>query len=275
MDRIRVIFLACALAICVVACAQAIFPDVTLKEDFLAQVKSLDEFQARFNGMEKKTGSQMQNDSLTRARNLISLFDRNFNRNGLSKELLLNKVNTFVRNVLEKKVIFDASGEYLWAECCCRFKYKGNNKCITLVMQKEPYLKGTFRWALAAVKGMDTAGIINLNRYYAISPVEHEIHFMGLQDLFNENSSHAFGYRAKVACIDQLSVLLAFIQAGQLKFDMVENLKYHYLGVPGFVFTIEENARRGDNSGWLISSLTAMSDNEKLEYVKTILGNEK
>ena len=64
--------------------AQTVLPDMTLNDDFLAQVKSLEEFQNRFNGTEKKPGSVVGNDSLSRVNNLISLFDFQIDKKGKS-----------------------------------------------------------------------------------------------------------------------------------------------------------------------------------------------
>lgn len=255
--------------------AQTILPDVKMKADFEAQVKSLDEFQARFNGTEHKKGTVMGNDSLSRMNNIISLFDFSMDKKGLSKEQFLGKLNSFVDSVLSNKMKFDVLSTGFWSECKCRFKYQGKDKRITLLLQKELYENGIYRWAVAGVKGLAEAGLINVSTYYPISPVEHEISFMGLQDLFNENASHAFGYRAKAAQIDELSVLLTMVQLGILKFDIVEEQTFHCVDVPGFVFTIKEFVRAGNNSGWLINDFKQADKEEKKDYIKNLFGYEK
>ncbi len=45
-------------------------------------------------------------------------------------------------------------------------------------------------------------GMMIADKYYAIGPAEHEVHFIGLQDYLNANPRHAFGYRGKDAKID-------------------------------------------------------------------------
>lgn len=255
--------------------AQTILPDVKMKADFEAQVKSLDEFQARFNGTEYKKGTVMGNDSLSRMNNLISLFDFSMDKKNLSKDQFLRKLNSFVDSVLSNKIKFDVLSNGFWSECKCRFKYQGKNKIVTLLLQKELYEKGIYRWAIVGVKGLVEAGLINVGKYYPISPVEHEISFMGLKDLFNENASRAFGYRTKTAQIDQLSVLLTMVQLGAVKFELVEEQIFHCMDVPGFIFTIKEYARTGSNSGWLINDFKQVNKEEKKEYIKKLLGYEK
>lgn len=255
--------------------AQSVLSDVKLNVDFEAQVKSLDEFQARFNGIEHKNGTMMVNDSLIRVTNLVSLFDFGMDKKGLTKEQFRVNLNCFVDSVLLNNINFDVLSNGLWAECKCRFKYEGKEKRITLIMQKELYGKDVYRWAIVAAKGLPEAGIINVDKLYPISPVEHEIFFMGLHDLFNENASHAMGYRAKKVRIDQLSVLLSMIQLGVIKFELVEEQTFHYLDVPGFVFTIKEYVRNGTNSGWLINDFQRLNKQEKNDYINTLLGYEK
>lgn len=250
--------------------AQAVFPDMTMEIDFKAQVKSMEEFQARFNGTERKPGTDMGNDSLTRVNNLISLFDFKMDKGGLSKEAFYKKVNSFVDSVIITNTKFDMLSPLLFSECKCKFFYKGKGVRITLILQKEILEKNKYRWSLVGVKGLSEAGIISTTKIYSISPVEHEINFIGLQDLFNENPTHAFGYKSKDACIDQLSVLLTLIQEKAIKFDIVEEQVFHYLGIPGFVFTIKEIARSGGNSGWLINSFSQMTRKEKSNYIKQL-----
>lgn len=275
MEMIRKLFLSIlsAFAVFYTANAQAVLPDVTMENDFKAQVKSLEEFQARFNGDEQKPGTDMGVDSLTRVNNLISLFDFKMSKGGLSQADFKQKLYSFVDSVIVTDTKFDMLSPQLFSECKCRFIYKGKTVNVTLVLQKEVLGKDKYRWAITGVKGLSEAGVIATNKVYSISPVEHEIYFIGLQDLFNENPSHAFGYKSKNTRVDQLSVLLALVQEKAIKFDIVEEQVYHYLGVPGFVFTIKEKSRKGGNSGWLIDTFTRATDKDKLNYITRIYEN--
>ena len=273
MENNKIFFIICLYFVSLTANAQAVIPDMTLNDDFLAQVKSLEEFQNRFNGTEKKPGSVVGNDSLSRVNNLISLFDFQIDKKGINKEQFRNKIYEFVDSVLINHVQFDMISPMLWCECNCLFKYQGKNKHITLILQKESFNNGIYRWAIVSVKGLEKTNIIP-EHFYSISPVEHEIYFIGLQDLFNENPSHAFGYRAKSVKIDQLSVLLTLVQTGSIKFDIVEKQTFHYLGVPGYVFTIKEFSRTGQNSGWLISDFKKMNIKEKKELINKMYDYE-
>ncbi len=249
-----------------------VLPDMTLSSDFEAEVKSLDEFRARFNGDETKPG--IEHDAYSRRNNLISLFDFDMDKGCLTPEQFSDKMEDFLDSVLLNDCQFEITEAGLWAQCLCRVKYFGKDKRLTLYLQSEKYREDMYRWAIASVTGLEEAGIIGSEKYYAISPVAHEVHFMGLQDMLNENPTHAFGYRYKGARIDGLSVFLALVQVGILKFDIVEEQTFLYFDIPGYIISINEIVREGQNSGWLITSFEQVSESEKLTRINKILGYE-
>ena len=254
--------------------SQKVITDLSLKEDYQAQVKSLDEFQSRFNGVERKPGVNDENDNLNRRLNLINLFDFEMNKNGLNREQFKESLNTFVDSILIHAVYFDIQSSGIWTECKCRFKYKGKEKRIILILQRDKSSNGANRWAIVGVKGLDKAGIINTERLYSISPVEHEIYFLGLHYYLNVNPSHAFGYRATKKRIDQTSVFFALVQSESLKFELVEEQIIYCLDVPGYVFSIKEYSRKGQNSGWLINNPQKMDIHQKEQFIKKLVGYE-
>ncbi len=259
------------LLLCVPICAQSL-PDASFNYDYAAEVKSLDEFRARFNGEESKPDVEEAEGS--RRNNLLSLFDFQMEQGGLTREEFGDRLNAFVDTVMSGNIQFGITDCGLFAECLCRMTYAGKERHVTLYLRSERMPGDRYRWAIAGVKGLPEAGIIDTDRYYTISPVEHEVHFMGLSDMLNENPSQAFGYRSKESVIDQLSVFLTLVHSGLLKFELVERETFLYFDIPGFVIRIDEITRRGDNSGWLITSLEEVSDEEKEVRINNIYGYE-
>jgi hypothetical protein len=257
----RYLLLMSAFFMAILAMNAQTIPNTTLSSDFRAEVKSLDEFMARFNGTESKPG--IKKDENLRRNNIISLFDFNINKGNSTHEQFTKKINDFIDSVLVNNVRFRISDAGLWAECVCRMKYQGKIKKLNLVLQSEKYKDDLYRWAIVAVKGLKEIGVMDTDRYYAISPAEHEIHFMGLQDYLNANPSQAYGYRCKNSKIDPLSVFLTMVRTSSLKFDVVEKQTFHFFDIPGYVITINELSRQGNNSGWLISSFDKVSSTEK------------
>ena len=269
MSRLLSLFL---LFLFVMQLKAQILPDPTLTSDFKAEVKSFDEFKARFNGEENKPG--IKKDANQRRNNILGLFDLKIDKKGLNREQFSKELNAFTDSVLINDVKFNITDKDLWVECRCRMKYKGKIAMITLVFQHEKNKKNMYRWTIVGVRGMDKAKIIDTDNYYSINPAEHEIHFMGLHDYLNANPTHVYGYRKENVKIDMLPVFFTMIRDGVLIFDVVEEEKIHYYGIPGYIIEISELNRKGQNSGWLITSFEKASKAEKINKQKQLLGYE-
>lgn len=247
-------------------------PDMTLERDFAAQVKSIDEFMARFNGVE--TNPEVKTDSLRRD-NILALFDYDMPHNGLDDEAFRSLLTRFARTSINSGCKLSLDGHETYAEADCIVKYIGKEQHITLIMVREQTDKGTLRWAIAGLKGLEQMGLYDEKRM-TISPVDHELHFMSLQDFFQENRDIVPSMRSVNKDIDELSMFFGLCLAKAIEFEFVNDLKFHFTAVPGFVFTVEEKGRRGINSGWLITRLLEMhSGDEKESYVKHLFGLER
>ena len=140
------------------AMGQSYISDPTLKKDFAAQVKSVDEFIARFNGKESKPGL---NSKSKRRDNILSLFDFNMSHGGLNDADFKNLLSSFTKEVIDWKDSLSIASNGTIAEAICLFKYEGKEKEITLLLQREQTSKGNQRWALTGVKGMGSLGLYN------------------------------------------------------------------------------------------------------------------
>jgi hypothetical protein len=66
----------------------------------------------------------------------------------------------------------------------------------------------------------------------------------------------------------------AFYQAlltDRIKFVAVREIKYHYLQVHDWIFTVENFDRSTRNSGWLITSIRPAGEAARAEYVRQLL----
>lgn len=251
-------------------CAQTTLPDPTLEKDFAAQVKSIDEFMARFNGTETKPN--VRKDSLSRRDNILSLFDFNIKHEGLSFDEFKARLTDFANTVCSWKSKLELKDAPAWAEVVCSMTY-GKKPCkITLLMQKESIDKDKSRWGIVSVKGLKTAGFYN-DKMATISPVDHEVHFMSLTDFFQTNTQLAPALRSKNKSIDEFSMFSGMVLAGGLKFVSVDEVKFHFLAVPNYAFRVEEIGRKGTNSGWLITKFQKLNDKEE-EYLNDLLGTK-
>lgn len=244
------------------------FPDMVWGKDFAAQVKSIDEFIQRFNGEETHPDLK----DADRTMNLIALFDYQMNHEGLPDSVFKKKIVDFVKHTEDSGVKIQLTDDEFFAEADITATILGKPTSILLILQSQTYNKDRVRWAIVGVRGLTQAGIIDTEHFYGISPVEHETHFMSIGDIFAYNTPEIWGYRGKDSKIDELSVFLTIAKMGKVRVNSVNKLTMHCLEIPNYVFTINEEGRTGRNSGWLMSSVTKISENKKKEYKSKLLG---
>lgn len=253
--------------------AQSFIPrDTNLERDYQTEIKSVDEFLSRFNGLEGHP--DIKEDSLYFKNNIISLFDIDKFKTNDAKlnESNKNLINSFCDIVLNQDIRLEISNPGLFALLKCKVKFKNKISSVMLVMKQENTKDGFSRWYIASVSGLIKSGIINASdRLYNYSPVEHEIYFMGLDDILNQNRSKVFGYRGIYDTVNQQSIFLSLIQLGMLDLVGVDSLEFVCIDVPGFIFKISENIKESSNSGWLINELIQCDDAAKLEYINNLM----
>ena len=247
-------------------------PDPVLNAEFSAQVKSIDEFINRFNGTE--SNPEVKNDSNFYRNNLIALFDYQMKHDGLTDAAFRKMISDFVQQIEVQNAKIKLTDSSMWAEAKSSVKVDGRSRTLTLLLRSETYNKDRVRWTIAGAKGVLKACGIDTAQYYAISPVEHEVHFMSLDGIFTNNRKGIMGYKSKECNIDELSVFFSFVMIGKIEFCAVSHVTFHCLEVPNYAFTIEEQGRRGLNSGWLITNLIPLSDNNKNQYINKLLHYE-
>lgn len=257
-------FLLLMLIIPVVMNAQSV-PDLMLGKIFSTQVKSIDEFIQRFNGDES---SEDVTDSVQgRLHNLIALFDYHTLRESMPDTVVKQKVLNFIDCVEQSNAKIRLTDADMYAEVKTQAIVLGKNVDLSLILQSQNYGNNQTRWAIIGTKGLADANIIDTVRFYGINPVEHEIHFMGLEDIFEkDNNSHLIGYRGKDTSVDELSVLFALGMTDNVRISEIEKLTMHCLEVPGYVFTIDEH----NNLGWCISGFMKLENKEK--YINKLFG---
>lgn len=249
--------------------AQNVLPDCTFEERFAAHVASMDEFMSRFNGDESKPG--IEADSLNHIYNIIHLFDSNIAKRVESVDTLKKEMMDFATTVDHWEQRLALKDSHAWGEAVCRMKYKKKVIKVTLLMHLDSIGNGRSRWGIDGVKGLKEAGIYT-NNLLTISPIDHETHFISLEDFFELNKDLIPSLRTRRHTIDELSLLMGLAMAGDIQFEYVEELKFHFLEVPGYAFCVEEIGRDGYNSGWLITRFEKLGEKEKVEYLNNLFG---
>jgi hypothetical protein len=88
---------------------------------------------------------------------------------------------------------------------------------------------------------------------------------MNLHKVFENNASHIEDYTYSQFNPDHLTLFVEDVQKGTLRFNTVNKVIFHFFQIPGWYFQLSEFNRTGNNTGWLISSITKANDKEKVQ----------
>ena len=251
--------------------------DITDSKRFLLEVKQLDQFIKRFNNEEDiLTGNEKTAEEITanrkdfkgfqleRKKILMSLFN-------LGDSSLFNKTTrefvNFIGNDTDLITISYYDPDW-YAAVNCTMNYKGKNFPVILTMKNEGSYKSGFKWIIeSASPDFFKSTSSHKDSTKSIGPMNHELGFMGLFNVFND-AKNITEYTSKNFIPDNFSVFLFLVKSGEIKYVQVNSVKYHFLQLKNWIFTVEYFNRNDNNSGWLISSLFKVSDSEKMNYRK-------
>ena len=243
----------------------------TLNFLFARNVKSVDELISRFNGAE--THPDIPMDSLSRRDNILALFSPDIDTNGLKKDEFERVVYEFAADAEKWPGKLDIASENVFVQEPCRFKFADRPFDATLLLRRENTERGSSRWAIAGVKGLRKSGFYS-DRFSGISPVDHELEFVGLSEQFNNNKKQIPNIISHSRNIDELSLLLGLAQSRDFKLVGCRNISVHFLDVPGYVFSIRQSLKEDDLGSWMIVYLEKAGDFNKLEYINRLFGLE-
>lgn len=239
-----------------------------------ASTKQVNQFYRRFNGEESTKGvryyegdKDFRNPSL-RSRYLNVLFDE---QNSSITDPLKDEFIKVVNNSSNPQYIDFHSNEW-FAEVTTKFLYQGADVYITLFMNIEEENQG-YKWVMSDVYFPHFDKLFNNTSSEStrfLHPMSHEIDFMNLIRVFNDKDNVEL-YIADTLKPDYLSMFLYELKKGNLKYQSVTNLKFHFFQVKGWYFELSNFNRPGANSGWLISSLMKVNNaTEKESVIKFI-----
>ncbi len=236
------------------------------------RVKQLSEFMSRFNYENDFNGQKVDTFNIeTRKKYILSLFDNKMFEESPC-DSLLELVKKFITSVCQKEQFLKFTDHNWYSVAKCKANYKGEDKDLAIILKPEKVKEFEYKWVIFSVK----AEFLTLNPQkenpgLMISPVDNELNFMDLHDVLKRNSTSVINYAKKDYKVDALTVLFSFIKSEQLKISPIEKVKYHFLQIPNWAFTVEHFEREEGNVGWLISSIRKMNDSQKANYKKKVL----
>ena len=246
---------------------------------FYAQTKQVNQFFRRFNaeedvkGKRTYTGDSIFRDLKLRKKYLNIIFDN------YSSSVSTTDRNNFIEQVTNKKnpVFLDFHGKDWFSEVTAGFTYQHEKVDIIIYLKLERQ-NGGYKWVFSNVyfskfKELFTHVGDTANLKLFLHPLSHEIDFMNIHKVFEDPDKLDY-YLDRYYRPDQLSLFVEEIKNGNLKFETVKEVKFHFLQVPGWYFEVSYFNRSTDNSGWLISNMVKITDRDKKELIRNYIHEE-
>lgn len=263
--RIFPMILLCAGTLCV--SAQTTILKALDRNQYLARVKMVDEFFARFNGEEKrKDMPEEYSDSIS---NILLLFDLSKYKSKSDSGFVA--AENFAGHVVASKSLLRYEDANWFAKIKCHAKLGQKKTVFNMFLCVEERDSAMYRWAISNVEG----GIFlnsrdNPHKELFIMPNDNEQFFQSVKKATTETYKYIDDYVKKKYKADALSTFLALVRHDQLKIEAITDVQFVFLQVPDYAFTVKYFERDNKNVGWLIDSCTKMSDQEKDLLLKTI-----
>lgn len=269
------------LALCFKVDAQVIgnLGDVQVDErEFYTMTKQMGQFIHRFNYEEDQYGNRLYpgdkdyRNAAKRKDAIALLFDlENPRTSGTLR-------NYFIEDLTKNNNQFmEFLGGDWYSEISAKFKWKGQMVDISMIMALEKDGLGS-KWVITNVFFSEfqkyfPQGELTEREKHFLHPMSHELDFMNIYKIFNDPQTVEY-YASTDYHPDYLTLFFYEIKQGNLKFDHVESVKFHVFQIKNWYFEVSWFNRSGYNSGWLISNLIYLKENEKEALIKIYQPNK-
>ncbi|MGF1635995.1 MAG: hypothetical protein ACFCUU_02905 [Cyclobacteriaceae bacterium] len=256
------------------AVAQSVGTYLGNERFMFAETKQVNQFFRRFNSEEDLAGKRIDATSKEyqnpefRRKYIAMLFD---NETGKVEKALKDEFIQEVTVPGSQKLLNFYENEW-FAEVKASFYYKGKLETVILFLSLEQENLG-HKWVITNVHFKPFADLFYTETTSSGSkfmhPMSHEIDFMNLIKVFKDgkNLEYYFDNNFKP---DFRTIFLYEVKKGDLIFDSVEDVSFHFFQVDNWYFELTEFNRNTPNSGWLVSNLTKIPENQKELLLKYI-----
>ncbi len=269
------------LALCFKVDAQVIgnLGDVQVDErEFYTMTKQMGQFIHRFNYEEDQYGNRLYpgdkdyRNAAKRKDAIALLFDlENPRTSGTLRNYFIDDLTK------NNNQFFEFLGGDWYSEISAKFKWKGQMVDISMIMALEKDGLGS-KWVITNVFFSEfqkyfPQGELTEREKHFLHPMSHELDFMNIYKIFNDPQTVEY-YASTDYHPDYLTLFFYEIKQGNLKFDHVESVKFHVFQIKNWYFEVSWFNRSGYNSGWLISNLIYLKENEKEALIKIYQPNK-
>ena len=245
----------------------------TDEKAFYTMTKQMSQFMSRFNYEEDQYGIKIHPDSSDyrnkdkRKTVLPLLFDMENDRtNGSLRDYFIADLTASDANY------FEFLGGKWYSEVSATFKMNGENVDISMIFAVEQENLGS-KWVLTNVYFSDFSklfpkGDMAEQQKHFLHPMSHELDFMNIHKVFKNHHNCIEYYAYNSYSPDYLSIFFYEVKKGNLVFQKINSEKFHVFQIDNWYFEVSWFNREGLNTGWLISNLIFLKDDEKEELLK-------
>ncbi|MBO5956109.1 MAG: hypothetical protein J6Q39_00975 [Bacteroidales bacterium] len=244
----------------------------TDEKAFYTMTKQMSQFMSRFNYEEDQYGKKIHPDSpdyrnrMKRKTVLPLLFDmENPRTSGSLRDFFISDLTQADSNY------FEFLGGKWYSEVSATFQMNGESVDISMIFAIEQENLGS-KWVLTNVFFSDFSklfpkGDIAEQQKHFLHPMSHELDFMNIHKVFKTPECIEY-YASNTYSPDFLTLFFYEIKKGNLVFEKINSEKFHVFQIDNWYFEVSWFNRDGLNTGWLISNLIFLKDNEKEELLK-------
>ena len=234
--------------------------------------KQMSQFMSRFNYEEDQYGKKIHPDSASyrdkdmRKVVLPLLFDMDNPRtNGSLRDFFIEDLTK------DNSKYFEFLGGDWYSEVSATFKWNGKDVDVSMIFAIEKENLGS-KWVLTNVffsefNKLFPKGDLAEQQKHFLHPMSHELDFMNIYKIFKTPECIEY-YASDSYSTDYLSIFFYEIKQGNLVFDKVNGEKFHVFQIDNWYFEVSWFNRSGYNTGWLISNLIYLKDEEKNELIR-------
>ncbi len=234
---------------------------------FAASTKQVNQFFRRFNAEESKEGDVRYYSDNENYRNrelrksfINILFDNE--TSDIPVELKREFLNTVISESYPQFLAFHG-GDW-FAEASTVFSYGGRSQEVTLFLKLQPEGLG-HEWVIDNVVFKPFTVAFDKpkgDQKKFLHPLSHELGFMNLRRAIQDDPKPE-SYTPTDFKPDYLTLFIFEIKKGNLKFETVKDVKYHFFQIDKWYFELSQFNRPGFNTGWLISNLVKLGKGDR------------
>jgi len=239
-----------------------------IREKFSYEIIQIDEFIDRFNfNNDTKLLKYLSENNpdlvLNRKLFMKTLFDK-YSDHLKNKEVLLTSFTDFVCSTNHPRFLNFYDKDW-YAQVNCIIEYNNKRDTAKLILTNQMNADSSSKWVITAVSSSLLQLPASADSTTLMTPVSHGTDFITLHNIFKDGKNIR-NYLASDFAADELSFLAYLMFANQIRLIEISSVKYHFLQIPHWAFTVEYLNRKELNSGWLITDLNYLNNDDKKDY---------